>query len=428
MVHEANLSSNEEYQARCLYCYICGTTIDRKYAEDPAGEESWRAYAQELTLKDPQAGAGPLVDPELCPLVIRGEPRRVHQACSAVVSDVVGGGAFTAAQLDGFIDCARDIDPFLPQIPTGASPDRLDTDLASPGLDLERRESMDPVQATWYDDQILQSEGIRAPVLTSIAKHDVPLRLEDLVSEALDPDFHASKYPDAGIQNFLAAARTLQSLPPLRDQPPDERPISIAQALWNFKKGGVARFPHTANFDVVRSNVLTILTKLLPMDLEDVSSAHYMDGIRPKLEEYRSISAGCSASPALTLRLFTLRRNFYARDETDDEDGRRLGSQYLRDVGFATGDPEVDLEATLELAVDSPHGLEFVRDGLGVVRVNVKDSAGWRTAFAREGITGWDDKERFPRAKVEWMTGSEEQFHIISDVSTPVLPVAGSLG
>ena len=37
---EANLSSEDAYLAHHLYCYLCGTTIDRKYANDPAGDEA----------------------------------------------------------------------------------------------------------------------------------------------------------------------------------------------------------------------------------------------------------------------------------------------------------------------------------------------------------------------------------------------------
>ena len=75
---------------------------------------------------------------------------------------------------------------------------------------------------------------------------------------------------------------------------------------------------------------------------------------------------------------------------------------------------------TKRFAVDSPCGLEFVHNGVGVVRVRVKDSGGWRTAFEQAGISNWDDEERLPRAKVEWSPSSHEEFYIGSDVSVPL--------
>ena len=413
MDSEANMSGEQYYLVHRMYCYLCGTTIDRKYADHPT--ESWRACAQELTLRDPGPGEGPLVEPGLCPLTIRGEPRCMHQACFGVLHRLLSYSDLSAAQLDGLLDCARDIEPFLPQIPSGAAPDGLDEDLAARNLELgPKEEGVGPADAACYDLATLTEEGIQASALVSLIKHDLPPNLHELALQALDPDFDADSCPDPQVSDFIRAAQLLQGLAPFNTKPQDELVKDLTQALSNFNRGGVSRFPRTANFDVVRANALTIVYRLLSIPLEEGDSADWKDGKRPKLEQCRGIPvAGASGSPALYVRLYTLRRDHYAGE---GEDGRRVGGKYLRDLGFAVEGPE----GALRVPVDLPCGLEFVRDNaVGVVSVRVKDSGGWKTAFERGGIS-WDDEAKFPRSRVEWPAGSAEgEFFVIADVCTP---------
>lgn len=143
---------------------------------------------------------------------------------------------------------------------------------------------------------------------------------------------------------------------------------------------------------MVWSNVLTIILKLHP--LEEVTPAAKKDGKRRKMEECRRISALCPTCPALNLQFLTVRRDYYAGGDEGCEDGRMVGGLYLRDASFSVGDPAEDAFRAQRFIVDSPCGVGVVRDGVGVVRVRVKETGGWRTAFEQAGINDCDDEER----------------------------------
>ena len=208
-------------------------------------------------------------------------------------------------------------------------------------------------------------EGIQGPGLVSSIKHDVPPELNDLISEALDPDRSPRRHVGSEASDFGRAARRLANELIFRSLPPEERIKAIAQALRNFNGGGTARFPHTANFDVVYANALTILLKVIRIPAQ-VLSAGDKDGKRPKLERHRDISAEVSGSAALCLGFFTLRREYYVGD---GQGGRSVGAKYLSTASFTMGDYDSMGPArdALQLAVDSPCGLEFICDRVGIV-------------------------------------------------------------
>lgn len=423
MASEASKSPEEHKPTRSMHCWLCGATIDRKYAEHPDGTETWRAYAQELAIGEPCLNT--LVEPGLCPLTISGEPRFVHQACYHVLTKRVFG-ELSAKELNALVDCMRDIAPFLPPIPCAAAPDRLDEDIAAPDLHLGPREGDIDGPLACFDRKTIHSENIQASPLLSLLRHEMPADLDDLVSESLNPSCNPNKCADPQLADFLAAASWFRGVPGFDDGPEDQQRGKIAQALRNFHGGGPARFPHTANYSVVERNVLTIVLRYLRLPLEAIPSEGWDGGERRKVKGYHpKYIEHASGVSALYVRVYTLRRDYYAGDGGH---GSGVGARYLRDIRVdrGSGDTASSEKAcgALRVAVDSPSGIEFTRDdAVGVARVRVQDARGWKTAFESEGVTDWGDETRISRSEAEWRPNSAAgAFFIVADVSWPWLP------
>ncbi|MBE3043665.1 hypothetical protein IMZ48_14065, partial [Candidatus Bathyarchaeota archaeon] len=300
-----------------------------------------------------------------------------------------------------------------------------------PDLDLGPQEEGAFDSLALWDRKTVQSEDIQASPFISLLRHDLPTNLDDLITQSFDPSCEPNQHADPQVSDFMAAAKFLNGMPGFDSELPQaELHGKIAQALRNFHTGGPSRFPHTANYDVVYRNVLTVVLTYLPIPQDHIPSEK-SEGERVTMKGFKPTYIEDAASAeALYFRFYTLTREFYAGD---GDGGPKLGARYLRDIRFgeedsdgessdggfsnaASGDEEPS--GALRVAVDSLCGLEFTRDdAVGVARVRVKNAGGWKTAFEREGVADWDDDSRFSRTKATWPAGADEGgFFIIADV------------
>lgn len=227
-----------------LHCHLYGKSIDLNFANAQNREESWRAHAQELSLLPQHTNCqGPLVKPVLCPLTIQAESRFVHSSCFEIVTRLWGKNTFTAAELDAFLDCAEAIGPFLPEIQFKESPDRLDEGIDEP---ISTWTHTPVAQGTHTFDanllETLDTEGLIAPCLANLGKHQIPPHLEQHISSGLYAKFRTI-HTDPAVQFWMNVAQKLHTYRPFSQYPADQLGPKLAQALRNLRHGGRARFP-----------------------------------------------------------------------------------------------------------------------------------------------------------------------------------------
>ncbi|UNI15590.1 hypothetical protein JDV02_002112 [Purpureocillium takamizusanense] len=398
--------------ATLQHCVVCGSEISLTYAARPT--ESWKAHAQPLEHASPPSVPRvpqALVPPGLCSHTFEGqEARLVHAACWHVVARLWGKTEFTAAELDGFLDCARDASPFLPEIRFREAPDRFDVtvDHTLDADDLEGRTSRAETDAQRRFEELcagLKDEGIKSPVLLGLRRHPLPERLHAFVSRTLASPTDAANKETPALRFWAKVIGLLTSASAGPDAPFSQadspsRAARVAQALRNIRHGGPSRFPHTANHDVVRANASSILLALQLIPVEDIFEADHalLDGQRPKLQRPRPEPLS-SLRPGWPFRLsfLTLRREYYV-DNMDFGRRFRVGMKYLRTIDFRFHDdtqqhqhqqrPEQHTLAGggsyVVPAVRSLCGMQLVRDGIGVFAVHAKDGNDWYTVWQQD--------------------------------------------
>lgn len=402
------------------HCHLCGSEISLAYASRHG--ESWKAHAQELRHAAPSVPrvAQALVPPGLCAHGFDGreEARLVHAACWAVVARLWGRHVFTLAELDGFLDCARDAGPFLPGIRFREAPDRLDVtiDHRLDARDMEHRPAA-AARGDGGDERQWESlcagladEGITPPALLGLRRHELPGDVDAFVARALRQPSGggapgaatADAGPWAGVVGLLA---------------PWLAGGSVAQALRNLYHGGAARFPHAANHDVVRANALTVLLRLRTIPVEDVfAAAGAPAGRRARLESPRAVPLADMAPDApFRLRFLTLRREHYV-DYLDDG-GSRVGMRYLRCIDFehrkGRGAPGDATPAVRALC-----GLRLFRDRVGTLAVHAKDGPRWCSVWQQDPTVRLSAAVAARPTTAEWPPGmAQGHLLVISDVS-----------
>ncbi|KAJ6443457.1 ATP-dependent RNA helicase dbp3 [Purpureocillium lavendulum] len=394
------------------HCVVCGSEISLSYAA--RASESWKACAQPLQHASPSVPrvAQPLVAPGLCPPTFAAEQEAglVHASCWHVVARLWGKTEFTAAELDGFLDCARDASPFLPEIRFREAPDRLDVtiDHSLEAQDLEHRTSRAETDAQRRFEALcagLKDEGIKSPVLLGLGRHALPERLDAFVSHALQDPGEAGSGTGGPARRFWAKVVGLLTSTSTGPDSPFSRPDSpsraarVAQALRNIQRGGPSRFPHAANNDVVRANASTILLSLQLIPVEDICEAEPLglaaNGKPSRLQRPRAVplSALRPGSP-FRLSFLTVRREYFV-DNMKFGRRFRVGMKYLRTIDFAFHDDDDMDQALPDLHVAAPAthlvpavrtlcGMQLVRDGIGVFAVHAKDGDDWYTVWQQD--------------------------------------------
>lgn len=403
------------------HCYLCGSEITLS-ATSRRGE-GWKAVSQELKHPSPSQPRvpQPLVKPGFCSHTFQGEEARVvHAACWGVVVRLWGKNTFTVAELDGFLDCARNVAPFLPEIPFKESPDQLDItiDHRLDASDLDYRPSNFPNETLQYWESLqsgIAYEGLISPSLLGISKYDIPERLDGFIAHALRNATEVRKSPDASIRFWAEVIGMLANSPAVQfssDEP--DRPSRIAQAIRNIRFGGADRFPHTANFDTVRANALTILVTLIPIPVEDVAAADTRDGKRAKLERPRSIPLA-SIKPYIPFRLnfYTIRRSYFVENINDR--GYTIGMKYLRTIEF---DESRGSSTDLVPTIGNLCGVRVIRDSIGVLAVHAKDGENWVGIWQQDPSIQLRAEMAIKPTAAEWPVGfAQGSLVVVADVS-----------
>jgi hypothetical protein len=325
------------------------------------------------------------------------------------------------AELDGFIDCARNVAPFLPETRFKEAPDQLDITidhrLDASDLDDRPANSQNDSLSYWESLQSgIATEGIIPPSLLGINSHDIPERLEAFIAHALGNATEVRKSPDSDVRFWAGVIGMLANSPAMQfaSNEPD-RALRIAQALRNLRLGGADRFPHTANFDTVRSNVLTILVTLIPIPVEDIAAAaHAKDGKRAKLERPRSMAlADIRSQVPFRLNFYTIRRRYYV-DNVNDR-GYTLGMKYLRTIEFdETQSSTEDLAPT----INDFCGVRLIRDKIGVLAVHAKDGPNWVGIWQQDAAIQLSPEMALKLTTSEWAAGQAQgSLVVVADVS-----------
>ena len=402
------------------HCYICGADITLNATSVP--NSGWKAVAQKLVHApgSPADGNHPLVPADFVSHSFEGEESRlVHSACWKVITRVWGKTAFTPAELDGFIDCARDVAPFLPEIPFAHAPDQLDVaiDHRLDTRDLDYRPH-DPVRddlRRWMRLQAgLASEHLIPPALVAVETHNLPQSLEDFVTSTTSNPAEAQNSPDETVRGWADVIRMLVNAPgELFSAGSSYRPERVAQALSNLKHGGLTRFPHTVNFDVVRANAVTILRTLIPIPVESMHEAAPKGGKRAKLERPRHIHLS-SIRPYSPFRLsfYTLRRRYF--EENMNKTGFKLGMRFLKAINF-DGNTE---EAELVPQIGNLCGVRFIRDHVGTLAVHAKDGDHWMSIWQQDPNVQLSPEMGVKVFTAMWPEGHRDgNLVVVSDVS-----------
>lgn len=165
------------------------------------------------------------------PSVSRNLPAHHPQAaapcppsCFRVVTSLWDHDTPTVAQLD-FLGRARDIYPFLQQIPANALPDCLDKGLAYLSLELGLRPGSNLVELTCCHVKTHRRDEIQALAIVGA------IGLDYLVSQepGLDPD--PETYSNYEITDLLEAARTVSELSPCNAHSTGEKAGVVFQTL-----------------------------------------------------------------------------------------------------------------------------------------------------------------------------------------------------
>jgi hypothetical protein len=338
------------------------------------------------------------------------------------VAKLWGKTSFTIAELDGFLDCARNVAPFLPEIPFKESPEQLDITidhrLDASDLDYEPPPSPDDTLPYWTELQSgIKDEGLIPPALLGINNHEIPPRLEAFIAHALGNATEVRKSPDSNVRFWAEVVGMLANSPAAqfsRTEP--DRPSRIAQAIRNLHLGRANRFPHTSNFDTVRSNALTILVTLIPIPVEDVAAAagDAKNGKRAKLERPRSVPlATIHPQTPFRLNFYTVRRKFFVDNGNDR--GFTLGMKYLRTIEFdETRSSASDLMPT----INSFSGVRLIRDTIGVLAVHAKDGPNWVGIWQQDPSKHLSPEMALKATTSEWAVGLKQgSLVVVADVS-----------
>ncbi|QPG98206.1 hypothetical protein C2857_007370 [Epichloe festucae Fl1] len=406
-------------------CPLCGSKISLA-ALNHRGE-GWKAVVQELKHPSPSEPRvrQPLVQPGFCSQTFDGqEVRVVHSACWKVVARLWGENTFTVAELDGFLDCARDVAPFLPDIPFKESPEQLDItiDHRLDPSDLEHgpSDSTRDGDVLWWEQVQagVKQEHLTPPSLVGISNHQLPARLRGFVAYTLRNASEVRRSPDPDSRFWVEVISMLANSPAAqfaKDEP--DRPSRIAQAMRNLRLGGICRFPHTTNFDVVRANALTILVTLIPIPLEDLVATDSKDGKRAKLERPRDIPlASITSETPFRLNFYTIRRQCLVESIRDRS--IMVGMKYLRFIEF---DKTPAAETDLVPSITSLSGIRLIRDGIGVIAVHAKEGPDWLGIWQQDGSTHLTTVMAVKAATAEWTPGViTGNLTVTADVSLPL--------
>ncbi|KAG5978878.1 hypothetical protein E4U55_005818 [Claviceps digitariae] len=439
----------------CPDCLLCGSSIS--LAAINTRSEGWKAVAQQLSHASspsspstPRHTRQPLVPPSFiypAPSPSQ-EARVVHSACWSIAAKIWGTKAFTTAELDGFLDCARNVGPFLPDIPFKESPEQLDVtiDHCLDARDLDdgvRREtSSTPTTATtptqrqndrdtvldWEAMQrSLKQEQLTPPSLIDMQRHQLPPDLESFVGHTLRDASAMRSSPDPDLRFWAQVLAMLANSPaPVFAKHAPHRAFHLAQALRNLHLGGLSRFPHTTNFDIVRANALTILLTLLPIPLEELEPVpEAKRGTkRAGLERPRavsldtipssSLSSSSSITPPFRLNFYTLRRQRVANTIQD----RNLvpGMKYLRCIDFNVSRPAEQTD--LVPSITALSGIRLIRDHLGVMAVHARDGIDWLRVWQQDDSTPLTADMALQFTSAEWDSGAHNgTLTITADVS-----------
>ncbi|KAG6055233.1 hypothetical protein E4U17_003112 [Claviceps sp. LM77 group G4] len=491
-------------------CPLCGSNISRVVLDNPC--ERWKSSVQYLDYAPPsrRPSTDRHDDGGRMPLVASGtmdklpppshEARVVHAACWAIMTKVWGTSAFTKAELEGFVACARCLAPFLPGILFQESPGELDEDIdyafADEDLDadelykgdldadylddeeeeendeekegeemedeeMEEEEYYDEMDYDEYDEyedyedyedydemdydnegneigakeqntnemaELARKKEAQARKLLSWDETQQNMKQELLRPPSLIGLFDRALPPPAELESFVA--RTLNHVAEVRHNPdPDlrfwagvivmltnspasqfaksapSRASSITRALRNLHLGSLQRFPHTANFDVVRSNALSILTTLLPIpvgDMDEDSTYELVSTMRSQLTRRRAISLrdiSYSSDRPFRLAFYTIRRP--RAEKAIQRRGVSVGRHYLRFIDFNVSRTVRGFE--IAPRVNYFCGLRFIRDEVGVVGLDVLDGNDWVHAWEQDCSERLDGEEGgMKRSVAEW--------------------------
>lgn len=403
------------------HCSLCGSEIS--LAATSRRGEGWKAVAQELKHPAPSVPrvAQPLVAPGFCSHTFDGEAARVvHSACWKVVAKLWGKSTYTIAEIDGFLDCARNLAPFLPEIPFRESPEQLDVTidhrLDAKDLDYRPADPKEPALKYWIELQDgIEEEGIDPPSLLRIRNFDLPEDLDRFVANALRKASEVQKSSDRATRFWAKVVGMLANSPATQfSASSHDRVALVAQAMKNLRIGGVSLFPHAANFDIVRANALKILVTLIPIPVEDLQEAEPKDGMRAKLERPRSIPlADIRPTTPFRLNFHTIRRQYFV-DNMNDR-GFKLGMKYLRNIEFdeQQGSPN-DMLPTIH----SLSGVRLIRDRLGVLAVHAKDGPNWVGIWQQDPSLTLHPQMAVKPTTAEWPEGFKQgALVVIADVS-----------
>ncbi|TWU71972.1 hypothetical protein ED733_001996 [Metarhizium rileyi] len=393
------------------HCYLCGSEIS--LAALNRRSEGWKAVAQELKHPSPPEPRvpQPLVKPGFCSHVFEGEEGRVvHAACWGVVVKLWGKTTFTIAELDSFVDCARNVAPFLPEIPFKESPEQLDItiDHRLDASDLDYTSGITHNDTLKYWEALqgsIADEGIIPPSLLGISSHEMPPQLESFITHVLRNAAEVRRSADQNVSFWTEIIGMLANSPAAQfsSNKPD-RPLRIAQAVRNLRLGGTNRFPHTANFDTVRANCLTILITLIPIPVEDVAAEASKGGKRARLERPRSVPlVGIKPPVPFRLNFYTIRRMYFVQNMNDR--GYTLGMKYLRTIEFdETRASASDLAPTMVGLC----GVRLIRDRIGVLAVHAKDGPNWVGIWQQDPSLQLSPEMAIKLTSSEWPVGSAQ--------------------
>ncbi|KAG6138037.1 hypothetical protein E4U12_008489 [Claviceps purpurea] len=288
--------------------------------------------------------------------------------------------------------------------------------------DLARKKESQTRKLLSWDatQQNMQQELLRPPSLIGLFDRALPppSELESFVARTLNHVAEVRHNPDPDLRFWAGVIVMLANSPASQfaKSAAPNRISSITRALRNLHLGSLQRFPHTANFDVVRSNALSILTTLLPIpvgdmdddDDDDDSTYQLVRTMRSQLKRRRAISLrdiSYSSDQPLRLTFFTIRRP--RAEKAILRRGVPVGRQYLRFINF-------DVSRAVRGSEIAPRvncfcGLRLVRDEVGVVAVDVLDGNDWMHVWEQQDCEGGlDDGEGgMKRSVAEWDVRAE---------------------
>ncbi|KAG5989536.1 hypothetical protein E4U52_005481 [Claviceps spartinae] len=275
--------------------------------------------------------------------------------------------------------------------------------------DLARKKESQTRKLLSWDEtqQNMKQELLRPPSLIGLFDHALPppSELESFVARTLNHVAEVRHNPDPDLRFWAGVIVMLANSPASQfAKSSPSRASSITRALRNLHLGSLQRFPHIANFDVVRSNALSILTTLLPIpvgDMDDDSTYELVRTMRSQLKRRRAISLrdiSYSSDRPFRLTFFTIRRP--RAEKAIQRRGVPVGRQYLRFIDFDVSRAVRDFE--IAPRVNYFCGLRLVRDEVGVVGVDVLDGNDWMPVWEQDCSEELDGEGGVKRSVAEW--------------------------